>query len=117
MALDASQSVAACAVAGTDGLAEVAGPTGAGETTVLRDALASHRWRMLVVAPARRTVWVASREIGAAASSIHALFSDHGYRRGTDEAGAKVWITRRVGDRDRPRRSHDRARCWVDVRG
>lgn len=33
---------------------------------------------MLVVAPTRKAASVASREVGAAASSIHALLSDHG---------------------------------------
>ncbi|WP_241245795.1 AAA family ATPase [Microbacterium sp. 4R-513] len=101
--LDASQSVAACAVAGTDGLVTVTGPAGAGKTTMLRAAFAaltSQRRRMLVVAPTRKAASVASREIGAAASSIHALLSDHGYRWGTDEAGAKVWTRLRVGEVD-----------------
>ncbi|GAB3602508.1 AAA family ATPase [Microbacterium aureliae] len=102
-ALDASQSVAACALAGTDGLVTVTGPAGAGKTTMLRAAFAaltSQRRRMLVVTPTRKAASVASREVGAAASSIHALLSDHGYRWGTDEAGAKVWTRLRVGDVD-----------------
>lgn len=102
-ALDASQSVAACAIAGTDGLVTVTGPAGTGKTTMLRAAFAaltSQRRRMLVVAPTRKAASVASREVGAAASSIHALLSDHGYRWGTDEAGAKVWTRLRVGEVD-----------------
>jgi hypothetical protein len=102
-ALDASQSVAACAIAGTDGLVPVTGPAGAGKTTMLRAAsaaLASQRRRMLVVAPTRKAASVASREVRAAASSIHALLSDHGYRWGTDKAGAKVWTRLRVGEGD-----------------
>jgi hypothetical protein len=102
-ALDASQRVAACAIAGTDGLVTVTGPAGAGKTTMLRAgfaALMSQRRRMLVVAPTRKAASVASREVGAAASSIHALLSDHGYRWGTDEAGAKVWTRLRVGEVD-----------------
>lgn len=102
-ALDASQSGAACAIAGTDGLVTVTGPAGAGKTMMLRAAfaaLASQRRRMLVVAPTRKAASVASREVGAAASSIHALLSDHGYRWGTDEAGAKVWTRLRVGKVD-----------------
>lgn len=102
-ALDASQRVAACAIAGTDGLVTVTGPAGAGKTTMLRAAFAaltSQRRRMLVVAPTRKAASVASREIGAAASSIHALLSDHGYRWGTDKAGAKVWTRLRVGEVD-----------------
>ncbi|GAA5196549.1 AAA family ATPase [Microbacterium jejuense] len=102
-ALDASQGVAACAIAGTDGLVTVAGPAGTGKTTMLRAAFAaltSQRRRMLVVAPTRKAASVASREVGAAASSIHALLMDHGYRWGTNEAGAKVWTRLRVGEVD-----------------
>lgn len=102
-ALDASQSVVACAIAGTDGLVTVTGPAGTGKTTMLRAAFAvltSQRRRMLVVAPTRKSASVASREVGAAASSIHALLSDHGYRWGTDKAGAKVWTRLQVGEVD-----------------
>jgi hypothetical protein len=103
--LDASQYVAACAIAGTDGLVTVTGPAGTGKTTMLRAAfvaLTSQRRRMLVVAPTRKAASVASREVGAAASSIHALLLDHGYRWGIDEAGARVWARLRVGDVDDP---------------
>jgi hypothetical protein len=102
-ALDASQGVAASTIAGTDGLVTVTGPAGAGKTTMLRAAFAaltSQRRQMLVVAPTRKASSVASREVGAAASSIHALLSDHGYRWGADEAGAKVWTRLRVGEVD-----------------
>ncbi|WP_169581552.1 MULTISPECIES: AAA family ATPase [Microbacterium] len=102
-ALDTSQGVAACAIAGTDGLVTVAGPAGAGKTTMLHAAFAaltSQRRRMLVIAPTRKAASVASREVGAAASSIHSLLSDHGYRWGTDDAGAKVWTRLRVGEVD-----------------
>ncbi|WP_425840952.1 ATP-dependent DNA helicase [Microbacterium sp. PA5] len=102
-ALDTSQGVAACAIAGTDGLVTVTGPAGTGKTTMLRAAsaaLTSQRRLMLVVAPTRKAASVASREVGAAASSIHALLSDHGYRRSTDGAGAKVWTRLRAGELD-----------------
>lgn len=101
--LDVSQGVAACAIAGTDGLVTVTGPAGTGKTTTLRAAsaaLTSQRRRMLVIAPTRKAASVATREVGAAASSIHALLSDHGYRWGTDRAGAKVWTRLRVGEVD-----------------
>lgn len=101
--LDASQDVAACAIAGTDGLVTVNGPAGAGKTTMLHVAFAalmSQRRRMLVVAPTRKAASVASREVGAAASSVHALLSDHGYRWGIDEAGARVSTRLRVGEVD-----------------
>lgn len=65
--LDASQSVAACAIAGTDGLVTVTGPAGTGKTTMLRVAFAALRAqkrKMLVVAPTRKAASVASREVG-----------------------------------------------------
>ncbi|MCT9821124.1 AAA family ATPase [Microbacterium sp. W1N] len=101
--LDATQAVAACAIAGTDNLVTVTGPAGTGKTTMLRAAFAAltaQRRRMLVVAPTRKAASVASREIGAAASSLHALLSDHGYRWGADETGAKVWTRLRRGEVD-----------------
>lgn len=102
-ALDTSQRVAACAIAGTDGLVTVTGPAGTGKTTMLRAAFAaltSQRRSMLVVAPTRKAASVASCEVGTAASSIHALLSDHGYRWGTDETGAKAWTRLRAGEAD-----------------
>ncbi|WP_240642407.1 AAA family ATPase [Microbacterium sulfonylureivorans] len=101
--LDASQNVAACAIAGTGGLVTVTGPAGAGKTTMLRaafHALTAQRRRMLVVAPTRKAASVAAQEIGTSASSIHALLFDHGYRWNTDEAGAKVWARLACGDTD-----------------
>ena len=101
--LDASQSVAACAIAGTDGLVTVTGPAGTGKTTMLRvafAALGAQRRRMLVVAPTRKAASVASREVGAATSSVHALLADHGYRWGADQAGAMVWTRLCVGEVD-----------------
>ncbi|GAA1679581.1 AAA family ATPase [Microbacterium lacus] len=101
--LDASQNVAACAIAGTDGLVTVTGPAGTGKTTMLRaavQALTAQRRRTVVVAPTRKAASVAVQEIGAAAASIHALLLDHGYRWSTDEAGGKVWTRLALGDVD-----------------
>jgi hypothetical protein len=101
--LDTSQRAAACAIAGTDGLVTVTGPAGAGKTTMLRAAFAAlttQRRRMFVVAPTRKAASVASHEVGAAASSLHALLSDHGYRWGADQAGAMTWTRLRVGETD-----------------
>lgn len=101
--LDASQAVAACAIAGTDGLVTVTGPAGAGKTTMLRAAFRSltrQRRRMLVVAPTRKAASVAAQEIGTSASSVHALLADHGYRWSTDDAGARVWTRLRRGEAD-----------------
>lgn len=101
--LDASQLAAAGAIAGRGGLVAVTGPAGAGKTTMLRVAyagLAGQRRRMLVVAPTRKAASVASREVGAAASSLHALLADHGYRWHTDSAGAQVWARLSRGEAD-----------------
>lgn len=101
--LDTSQLAAAGAIAGTGGLVAITGPAGAGKTTMLRIAYAGlrgqHR-RMLVVAPTRRAASVASRELGASASSLHALLADHGYRWTTDAAGAQVWTRLSFGEVD-----------------
>ena len=105
--LDASQLAAAGAIAGTDGLVTVTGPAGTGKTTMLRVAFAAlrgQRRRMLVVAPTRKAASVASREVGAAASSIHALLADHGYRWGTDAGrreGVDATARRRGGSQTR----------------
>ncbi|WP_310289585.1 AAA family ATPase [Microbacterium trichothecenolyticum] len=101
--LDASQSTAACAIAGTHGLVAVTGPAGAGKTTMLRAAYAAlnrQRRRMLVVAPTRKAASVAARETGAEASSLHALLYDYGYRWSRDANGAQVWQRLAVGDAD-----------------
>ncbi|MDR7186811.1 hypothetical protein J2X85_003872 [Microbacterium trichothecenolyticum] len=101
--LDATQSAAACAIAGTHGLVAVTGPAGAGKTTMLRaahEALGWQRRRMLVVAPTRKAASVAARETGAEASSLHALLHDYGYRWSRDLAGAQVWRRLAAGDID-----------------
>lgn len=101
--LDESQRAAAAAIAGSHGLVTVIGPAGAGKTTMLRvafDALRAQRRRMLVVAPTRKAASVASREVGAAASSLHALLADYGYRWARDAAGATEWTRLHVGDID-----------------
>lgn len=101
--LDAAQSAAAGAIAGTHGLVAVTGPAGAGKTTMLRAAhaaLVRQRRRMLVVAPTRKAASVAGRETGAEASSLHALLHDHGYRWSRDQTGAQVWQRLAPGDVD-----------------
>ncbi|MFK4834529.1 AAA family ATPase [Microbacterium sp. ZW T2_14] len=101
--LDASQLAAASAIAGTHGLVAVTGPAGAGKTTMLRigfGALLDQRRRMIVVAPTRKAASVAAREVGAPATSIHSLLADHGYRWGTDAAGAHSWGRLSVGEVD-----------------
>lgn len=92
--LDDRQTVAAAAIAGTDRLVSVTGPAGAGKTTMLRVAKAvlnEAGRRMVVVAPTKKAASVAGREIGTAASSLHALLADHGFRWSRDAAGAEHW--------------------------
>lgn len=101
--LDSAQLVAASAIAGSDGLVAVTGPAGAGKTTMLRvanSALNTQRRRMLVVAPTRKAASVAAREVGTAATSIHALLADHGFRWGTNAAGATTWHRLKIGEAD-----------------
>jgi exodeoxyribonuclease V alpha subunit len=101
--LDAGQTQAASAIAGTSRLVTVTGPAGTGKTTLLqvaRQALHGQLRRMVVVAPTRKAATVAGREIGAAASSLHALLVDHGYRFGDDATGRTVWTRLRPGDSD-----------------
>ncbi len=101
--LDREQVRAAAAIAGTDRLVSVTGPAGAGKTTMLRVAnsvLAAQGRRMVVVAPTKKAASVAGRELGATASSLHALLADHGYRWTRDGAGGEVWTQLAVGDID-----------------
>lgn len=101
--LDTSQLAAAGAIAGTARLVAIIGPAGAGKTTMLRiayEGLEAQQRRMLVVAPTRKAASVASREVGAEASSLHALLADHGYRWTTDAVGAQVWTRLSVGETD-----------------
>ncbi|WP_100811811.1 MULTISPECIES: AAA family ATPase [unclassified Microbacterium] len=101
--LDASQVAGACAIAGTCGLVTVTGPAGTGKTTMLRAALAAltnqHR-RMMVVAPTRKAASVAARETGAAASSLHALLHDYGYRWTQKPGEPQIWTRLQPGDID-----------------
>jgi hypothetical protein len=97
------QREAVAAVAGTQRLVTVTGPAGTGKTTMLRVArrvLDRDGRRMVVVAPTRKAAAVAGREVGADASSLHALLMDHGYRHVEDRAGRPVWTRLRPGQRD-----------------
>lgn len=101
--LDRGQIDAAAAIAGTNRLVAVTGPAGAGKTTMLRlanEALRLQHRRMIVVAPTKKAASVAAREIGADASSLHALLADHGWRWDFDDAGREVWTRLRVGEVD-----------------
>jgi exodeoxyribonuclease V alpha subunit len=99
--LDPGQIDAAVAVSGTARLVSVIGPAGAGKTTILRVAewaLRAQRRRLIVVAPTKKAALVAERELGATASSLHGLLADHGWRWGTDAAGAQVWTQLKCGE-------------------
>lgn len=101
--LDVGQVQAAGAIAGTSRLVTVTGPAGTGKTTLLlvaRSVLETTGRRMVVVAPTRKAATVAGREIGAVASSLHALLVDHGYRFRSDTAGRTVWTRMKPGDFD-----------------
>jgi len=101
--LDRGQIDAAAAIAGTNRLVAVTGPAGAGKTTMLRladEALRLQHRRMIVVAPTKKAASVAAREIGADASSLHALLADYGWRWDYDDAGREVWTRLQVGQTD-----------------
>jgi hypothetical protein len=91
--LDAGQTHAAGAIAGTDRLVTVTGPAGTGKTTMLivaRELLHRQGRRMLIVAPTKKAASVAGRETKADASSLHALLHDHGFR-WTDTPAGQHW--------------------------
>ena len=99
--LGMGQQDAAAAIAGTDRLVTVTGPAGTGKTTMLKVAkqtLSNQGRQMIIVAPTKKAASVAGRETGTAASSLHALLVDHGFRYGTDTAGHQVWSRLTVGD-------------------
>lgn len=101
--LDRGQAEAAAGIAGTDRLVAVVGPAGAGKTTMLRvarAALATQRRHMVMVAPTKKAASVAAREVGAQASSLHALLWDHGWRWVKDTAGAALWTRLHPGNLD-----------------
>lgn len=99
--LTEGQLDAVTALVGTDRLVTVTGPAGAGKTTILKLAshgLAAQQRQTIVVAPTKKAATVAEREIGAIASSLHALLHDHGYRWRHDETGVQVWSQLAPGD-------------------
>ncbi|MAB81707.1 MAG: hypothetical protein CMJ89_20410 [Planctomycetes bacterium] len=103
LVLDPGQACAAGAIAGSDRLVTITGPAGSGKTTTLRvarHALALQGREMVVVAPTKKAASVAEREIGATASSLHALLADHGWRWNRDEAGQQVWSRLHFGEPD-----------------
>lgn len=100
--LDVGQSDAAGAIGGTDRLVTVTGPAGTGKTTMLRVArtlLENQNRRMIVVAPTKKAASVAGQEVGAKASSLHALLLDHGFRWADSPAG-QIWTRLVPGEQD-----------------
>ncbi|MEV8266851.1 AAA family ATPase [Microbacterium sp. NPDC076911] len=101
--LDAAQLAAASTIASTSRLVSVTGPAGSGKTTLLRvarDALARQRRTMILVAPTKKAAVVAEREVGVAASSLHALLADYGWRWGDDPVAGQRWSRLGVGEID-----------------
>ena len=124
--LDVGQCEAAGAIAGTDRLVTVTGPTGTGKTTMLkvaRQALLNQGRALVVVAPTKKAASVAGRETGAVSSSLHALLVDHGWQFGQDASGQEVWwqlqlreVNPVTGDIfEGPRKYQLRAGDWVVV--
>lgn len=104
-----TQLEAVAALVGTDRLVSVTGPAGAGKTTILKIAsrgLAAQQRRMVVVAPTKKAATVAEREIGATASSLHALLHDYGYRWRRDDTGAQCWSRLTTGMTDETGREY-----------
>lgn len=101
--LDEAQLAAASAIAATSRLVSVTGPAGSGKTTLLRvarDALALQRRAVLLVAPTKKAAVVAEREVGVAASSLHALLAEYGWRWIDDAAGRPSWTHLEPGEID-----------------
>jgi len=101
--LDDAQLAAASAIAGSSHLVSITGPAGSGKTTLLRvarDALRLQRRAVVLIAPTKKAAVVAEREVGVAASSLHALLADHGWRWEDDAAGGQRWSRLGIGKID-----------------
>ncbi|WP_285115468.1 AAA family ATPase [Leifsonia sp. fls2-241-R2A-40a] len=92
--LDGDQSDGAAALAGTASIVSVTGAAGTGKTTMLKvagAALRRHGHNMVIVAPTKRASTVAGRETNSAASSLHQLLHDYGWRWTESTSGSTVW--------------------------
>ncbi|MCC4248237.1 AAA family ATPase [Microbacterium testaceum] len=101
--LDDGQLAATAAISGTDRLVSVTGPAGSGKTAMLkaaRAALEAQGRRVIVVAPTKKAATVAAREVGADATSLHALLFDHGWRWAVGASGGQEWVRLRPGETD-----------------
>ncbi|MGN6760758.1 MAG: AAA family ATPase [Leifsonia sp.] len=101
--LDDGQVDGATAIAGTSRTVAVSGAAGTGKTTMLKVSSAALRRQgrnMIIVAPTKKASDVAGRETQSAASSLHQLLFDYGWRWATAETGATAWTRLNVGDLD-----------------
>ncbi|WP_431218540.1 AAA family ATPase [Leifsonia xyli] len=102
-ALDNDQTDGASAIAGTASVVSITGAAGTGKTTMLRVALAAlrrHGRNMIIVAPTKKASTVAAHETNSAASSLHQLLHDFGWRWNTGIAGNTEWTHLNLGDAD-----------------
>jgi exodeoxyribonuclease V alpha subunit len=101
--LDNDQADAASAIAGTASLVSVTGAAGTGKTTMLKVAVATlrrHGRNTIIVAPTKKASTVAGRETDSAASSLHQLLHDYGWRWELGAAGNTEWTRLNPGDTD-----------------
>jgi exodeoxyribonuclease V alpha subunit len=102
-ALDTDQIDGASAIAGTASVVAITGAAGTGKTTMLKVAGATLRRRgrnMIIVAPTKKASTVAGRETDSAASSLHQLLHDYGWRWSTGIAGNTDWKLLQPGETD-----------------
>lgn len=101
--LDNDQTDGASAIAGTASVVAITGAAGTGKTTMLKVAgatLRCHGRNMIIVAPTKKASTVAGRETSSAASSLHQLLHDYGWRWSTGVAGNTEWKLLQLDDTD-----------------
>ena len=101
--LDNDQTDGAAAIAGTASVISITGAAGTGKTTMLKVAGASlrrHGHSMIVVAPTKKAATVAGQETHSAASSLHQLLHDYGWRWNTSVSGSTEWTRLQLGETD-----------------
>ncbi|MGN7797627.1 AAA family ATPase [Leifsonia sp. 22587] len=99
--LDNDQTDGASAIAGTATVVAITGAAGTGKTTMLKVAgatLRRHGRNMIIVAPTKKASTVAGRETDSAASSLHQLLHDYGWRWNTGIAGNTEWTRLEPGE-------------------
>ena len=92
--LDGDQTDGAAALAGTASIVSITGAAGTGKTTMLKvagAALRAHGHNMIIVAPTKKASTVAGRETNSAASSLHQLLHDYGWRWTATNSGSTEW--------------------------